>query len=194
MVNERYRQKIYFTFCNKYDNVQLFANLETCANFECECKKPENVYNNTSDTTTIYTIVYSMVSAEWKKTCPPPVVILILFVLQANPSQEEQLDALGTLPGLGQAGSMVRMKHSVCHLVGIGTPPPPLLPASVSPPPPRTKGGVGRHTRLRLRESQFRRLEKKLSTPRRRIWGTTFSEISTGQLVIRSAQRVLDDL
>jgi hypothetical protein len=99
-----------------------------------------------------YMIVYSMLSAEWKMTCP--VVLLIVFGFQANPSQEEQLDALGTLPGLGQAGSLVRMKHkvhvhkylhckkdlrflryhSVCPLVGIGTPPTPSPPSEcVSP-------------------------------------------------------------
>ncbi len=48
--------------------------------------------------------------------------------------------------------------HSVCPLVGIGTLPPPLSPASV-PLPPEPKGGG--HTRL---ETQYRRLEKKLST------------------------------
>jgi hypothetical protein len=54
--------------------------------------------------------------------------------------------------------------HSECPLVGIGTPPTPLPQASV--PPPEPKGGVGGHTRLRVGggESQFRRLEKKLST------------------------------
>jgi hypothetical protein len=41
--------------------------------------------------------------------------------------------------------------HSVCPLVGIGTPPPPLPPSECVPPPPRIKGGAG-HTRLRVRE------------------------------------------
>jgi hypothetical protein len=54
--------------------------------------------------------------------------------------------------------------HSVCPLVGIGTMPPPLSPASV-PLPPEPKGGE--HTRLwvreGLRERQFRRLEKCLA-------------------------------
>jgi hypothetical protein len=39
--------------------------------------------------------------------------------------------------------------HSVCHLVVIGTTPPPLPPASE--PPPGTKGGVGAHTHLQVR-------------------------------------------
>jgi hypothetical protein len=55
--------------------------------------------------------------------------------------------------------------HSVCPLAGIGTRPTPFPQASV-PPTPEPKGGG--HTRLRVRgawgESQFRRLEKKLST------------------------------
>ncbi len=54
--------------------------------------------------------------------------------------------------------------HSVCPLVGIGTIPTQLSPASV-PLPPEPGGG---HTHLRasegLGESQFRRLEKRLST------------------------------
>jgi hypothetical protein len=74
--------------------------------------------------------------------------------------------------------------HSVCSIVGIGTLPPPLSPASV-PLPPEPKGGG--HTRLRVRgwgspnsddwrkslahspagdglaESQLQRLETKLS-------------------------------
>ncbi len=54
--------------------------------------------------------------------------------------------------------------HSVCPLVGIGTLPPPLSPATV--PLPRTKGGGGAHSPANegVGESQFRRLEKKLST------------------------------
>jgi hypothetical protein len=63
--------------------------------------------------------------------------------------------------------------HSVCPLVGIGSPPTPLLQASV--PPPRTKGCSGAHlpTGKGLGESQFRRLEKKSSTlpP---LWGRYF--------------------
>ncbi len=60
--------------------------------------------------------------------------------------------------------------HSVCTLVGIGTPPLPLPQANCVPPPPRTKGR-GKHTRLQVRgvvESQFGRLERKLST--REYW------------------------
>jgi hypothetical protein len=56
--------------------------------------------------------------------------------------------------------------HSVCPLVGIGTPPTPLPQASVpSPPPPGPKSG-GEHSPAAkgVGESQFRRLEKKLST------------------------------
>ncbi len=54
--------------------------------------------------------------------------------------------------------------HSVCPLVGIGTPPTPLPQASV-PSPPEPKGG-GAHSPAAkgVGESQFRRLEKKLST------------------------------
>ncbi len=49
--------------------------------------------------------------------------------------------------------------------VGIGTPPTPLPQASVFPPPPGTKGG-GAHSPAAkgVGESQYRRLEKKLST------------------------------
>jgi hypothetical protein len=57
--------------------------------------------------------------------------------------------------------------HSVCPLVGIGTLPPPLSPSSVPlPPEPKGGGGGGAHSPAGegLRESQFRRLEKKLST------------------------------
>jgi hypothetical protein len=56
--------------------------------------------------------------------------------------------------------------HSVCSLVRIGTLPPPLSPASV-PLSPEPGGGGGGHTLLQVRgwgDSQFRRLEKKLST------------------------------
>jgi hypothetical protein len=62
--------------------------------------------------------------------------------------------------------------YSVCPLVGIGTLPPPFPPASecALPPGPGTKGlGLGGGTLLRVRwggvgESQFGRLERKLST------------------------------
>jgi hypothetical protein len=53
--------------------------------------------------------------------------------------------------------------HSVCPLVGIGTLPPPLSPASV-PLPPEPGGGAHSPAGEGLGESQFRRLEKKLST------------------------------
>jgi hypothetical protein len=54
--------------------------------------------------------------------------------------------------------------HSVCPLVGIGTPPTP-LPHASAPFPPRPKGG-GAHSPASkgVGESQFRRPEKKLST------------------------------
>jgi hypothetical protein len=52
--------------------------------------------------------------------------------------------------------------HSVCPLVGIGTLPPPLSPASV--PLPQNGGGAHSPAGEGLGESQFRRLEKKLST------------------------------
>ncbi len=54
--------------------------------------------------------------------------------------------------------------QSVCHLVGIGTPPTPLPQASV-PSPLRTKRwGAHSPAATGVGESQFRRLEKKLST------------------------------
>jgi hypothetical protein len=54
---------------------------------------------------------------------------------------------------------------TVCPLVGIGTLPPLLSPASV-PLPPNQRGGQWAHSPAGegLGESQFRRLEKKLST------------------------------
>jgi hypothetical protein len=53
--------------------------------------------------------------------------------------------------------------HSKCPLVGIGTLPPPLSPASV-PLPPETKGrGVTFACGWEVGESQFRRLEKSLA-------------------------------
>ena len=58
--------------------------------------------------------------------------------------------------------------HSVCPSLELGLPPTPLPQASVLSPPDQRVGGGG-HTRLRAAakgavESQFRRLEKKLST------------------------------
>jgi hypothetical protein len=53
--------------------------------------------------------------------------------------------------------------YSVCPLVGIGTPPPPLSPASVPPPEPKV-GGTDSPAGEGVGESQFRRLEKKPST------------------------------
>ncbi len=53
--------------------------------------------------------------------------------------------------------------HSVCHLVGIGTLPPHLSPASV-PLPPEPGGGGHSPAGEGLGESQFQRLGKKLST------------------------------
>jgi hypothetical protein len=53
--------------------------------------------------------------------------------------------------------------HSVCPLVGIGTLPTPLSPASV-PPPPRTKGEEAHSSAGEgLGESRYRRLEKNLA-------------------------------
>jgi hypothetical protein len=57
--------------------------------------------------------------------------------------------------------------HSACPLVGIGTAPPPLPQESVSPPPElkgEGEGGPHSPTGERVGESQFRRLEKWLST------------------------------
>ncbi len=53
--------------------------------------------------------------------------------------------------------------HSVCHLVGIGTLPTPLSPASV-PLPPEPGGGGQSPAGEELGESQFRRLQKKPNT------------------------------
>ncbi len=53
--------------------------------------------------------------------------------------------------------------HSVCPHVGIGTlHPPPLSPASA--PPPEPKGGAHSPADEGVGKSQFRRLEKKVST------------------------------
>jgi hypothetical protein len=55
--------------------------------------------------------------------------------------------------------------HSVCPLVGIGTPPTPLPQARVPPPPADQRvGGAHSPAAKEVGESQFRRLEKKLST------------------------------
>jgi hypothetical protein len=55
--------------------------------------------------------------------------------------------------------------RSVCPLVGIGTAPPLLPQASVYPPPPPNRGGGARSPAGEgVGESQFGRLEKKLST------------------------------
>ncbi len=54
--------------------------------------------------------------------------------------------------------------HSVCPLVGIGTLPTPLSPASVPLPPEPGGGGAHSPAGERVGESQFRRLKKKLST------------------------------
>jgi hypothetical protein len=54
--------------------------------------------------------------------------------------------------------------HSVCPLVGIGTPPTPLPQASVPPPPGPKAGGAHAPVAMGVRKSQFRPQEKKLST------------------------------
>ncbi len=54
--------------------------------------------------------------------------------------------------------------HSVCPLVGIGTLFSPLSPASVPPPPPQPKGESHSPAGEGVGESQFRRLENRLST------------------------------
>jgi hypothetical protein len=63
--------------------------------------------------------------------------------------------------GLSEAHDL-KEHHSVCPIVGIGTPPTPLPQASVPPPDER-----GAHTRLHavegVGEYQFRRLEKSLA-------------------------------
>ncbi len=54
--------------------------------------------------------------------------------------------------------------YSVCPLFGIGNLPTPLSPASVPLPPEPKGGGAHSPTGEGLGESQFRRLERKLST------------------------------
>ncbi len=75
--------------------------------------------------------------------------------------EEEELDDRSPLDALENKVCIYTEYHSVCPLVGIGT----LKTLSrkrrcPSSPEPKGEG----HTRLRMRESQFRRLEKKLST------------------------------
>ncbi len=60
--------------------------------------------------------------------------------------------------------------HSVCPLVGIGTLPPPLSPASLPLPPEPGRGGAHSPAGEGLGESKFRRLEKKLSTLPYSVW------------------------
>ncbi len=54
--------------------------------------------------------------------------------------------------------------HSVCPLVGIGTPPTPLPQASAPLPPDKRVGGAHSPAAEGMGKSQFRRLKKKLST------------------------------
>ncbi len=61
--------------------------------------------------------------------------------------------------------------HSVCPFVGIGTLPTPLSPAIVPLPPEPGRGGAHSPAGEGLGESQFRRLEKKISTVYSVPWG-----------------------
>jgi hypothetical protein len=79
---------------------------------------------------------------------------------------------LRSMDGTNHKVHIYKEYHSVCPLVGIGTFPPPLSPASVPlppppPPPPRNQrergGGQITCMRMTLGESQFRRLEKSLA-------------------------------
>ncbi len=60
--------------------------------------------------------------------------------------------------------NLYKEDHSVCLLVGIGTLPPPLSPASVTLPP-EPKGRAHSPASEGLGESQFQSLKQKLSTP-----------------------------
>jgi hypothetical protein len=60
--------------------------------------------------------------------------------------------------------------HNVCPLVGTGTLPTPLSPAIVPLPPEPGGGGAHLPAGEGLGESQFRRLEKKLSTLPSTVW------------------------
>jgi hypothetical protein len=64
--------------------------------------------------------------------------------------------------GTGHKVRIFTVNHSVCPLVGTGSLPTPLSPASV-PLPPEPKGGEHSPAGEGLGESQFRRLEKKLT-------------------------------
>ncbi len=70
----------------------------------------------------------------------------------------------GPIYGEGHIVRIYKEYHSVCPLVGIGTLPTPLSPASVPPPPQNRGGGTQSPAGGGLGESQFRQLEKKLST------------------------------
>jgi hypothetical protein len=70
--------------------------------------------------------------------------------------------------------------HSACTLVGIGTLPTPLSPASV-PLPPEPRGALS-PAGEGLGESQFRRLEKKLSTLPT-LWGARSAAKPTSYLL-----------
>jgi hypothetical protein len=50
--------------------------------------------------------------------------------------------------------------HSVCPLVGMGTPPTPLSQASVPPPPPDPNGGAHSSAEGGVGETQYRPGEK----------------------------------
>jgi hypothetical protein len=77
----------------------------------------------------------------------------------------EESAGIQAFVGRGHKVHIYKEYHSVCPLVGIGTLPPTPSLASECAPPPGTKGG-GAHTRAGegLGESQFQRLEEKLST------------------------------
>ncbi len=62
--------------------------------------------------------------------------------------------------------------HSVCPLVGIGTLSPPLLQASVLPP--GTKGETHLPACEEVGESEFGRLERKLSTLQKKFFNAVF--------------------
>ncbi len=70
--------------------------------------------------------------------------------------------------------------HSVCPLVGIGTDPPPLPPASVCVPPPLNQRGGGARSPAGkgVGESHFGWLEKKLSTQSTYSMGPNFNHHS----------------
>jgi hypothetical protein len=97
---------------------------------------------------------------------------LILLLQSEHPPLLQRKAILKVIAPTGQGTKYV---HVPQYLVGIGTLPPSLSPASVSLPPKPRCGGGGANSSAGggLGESQFQRLEKKLSTlPTLWGWGS----------------------